>query len=241
MDGEYQYRRRPGVKIAICDDNVREIEQLRDSILAHTHEHEIREFLSAAVFLQRLHDGEQFDLLFLDIQMPDADGWEIAWKLKQAEHKVFIAMVSVRGEYIYDCFDRVDWFAPKPVARKKVWQILNSAQARLFPMVFEFPTDTVTIALTAPEIIYLEVRRNTLCIHAASGCYELRMPLKKAKEMLQDHPQFVQSHSSFIINLDHYGGMKESYIVLENREEIKLSRTYRDSFFKALTEYIRGV
>jgi len=228
------------MKIAICDDEIRDIEHLRKSILAHSPKHEIIEFLSARNLLKRIYGGEQFDLLFLDVQMPDADGWEIARELKNAKHKIFIAMVTIHGEYIFDCFDRVDWFAPKPVSCKKVCQILNSAENHLFPMVFEFQTDKFTIALTAPTIIYFEVRRNTLFVHTTNGNYEVRLSLKKAKDMLKGYPQFVQLHSSFIINLDHYENIKGSYIILKNQDEVKLSRTYRDSFFAALVEYIRG-
>jgi DNA-binding LytR/AlgR family response regulator len=107
-------------------------------------------------------------------------------------------------------------------------------------MAFEFQTDKLKIALTAPEIIYIEVKRNILYIHSISECYEVRLSLKKAKDMLNSCPQFVQNHSSFIVNLDHYRGMKNSYIILKNQEEIKLSRTYRDSFYKTLSEYVRG-
>lgn len=229
------------MKIAICDDEIRDIEHLRKNIQSHSDEHEIAEFLSAEVFLNRIYGGEHFDLIFLDVQMPYSDGWEIARELKQAKHKIFLAMVTVHGEYIFDCFDRVDWFAPKPVSQEKVWQILNSAKERLFPMAFEFQTDKLTIALTAPEIIYFEVRRNTLFVHSTGGRYEVRLSLKKAKDMLKGCPQFVQPHSSYIINLDHYSDIKGAYIILKNQEEIKLSRTYRDSFFTALAEYIRGV
>lgn len=228
------------MKIAICDDDLRDIEHLHQSIQICSEEHEVIEFTSAKDFLERIYSGEHFDLLFLDVQMPGYDGWEIAKELKRAKYRVYIAMVTVRGEYIYDCFDRVDWFAPKPVSEEKVRQILNSVDERLFPVAFEFQTDKVMIALTAPEIIYFEVRRNTLFIHSTGGDYEIRLSLKKVKVMLKGCPQFVQTHSSFIINLDHYNDIKGSYIILKNQEEIKLSRTFRDSFFEALAEYVRG-
>lgn len=229
------------MKIAICDDDFRDIEYLRKNIQSHSDKHEIIEFLSAEGFLKRIYNGEHFDLLFLDVQMPDSDGWEIAHQLKKTQHKLFIAMVTVLGDHIYDCFDRVDWFAPKPVSKEKVWQILDSAEERLFPMVFEFQLDKLKVTLTAPEIIYFEVKRNSLFIHTTGGRYECRLPLIKAKDMLKDCPRFVQVHSSFIINLDHYCAVNGTCIILKNQEEIKLTRTYRNTFFMALSEYIRGV
>ena len=228
------------MKIAICDDDVSDIKHLSKSIKAHFDTHEIIEFLSVDAFLKQIYSGESFDILFLDVQMPNANGWEIAKKLKQAKHKIFIAMVTVHGEYIFDCFDRVDWFAPKPVSQEKVSQILNSAQERLFPRVFELQTDNLKIALIAPEIIYFEIQRNTLFVHTTGGCHKTRLSLKKAKEMLVGCSQFVQTHSSFIINLDHYDRITGSYITLKNQKEIKLSRTFRDSFYKVLSEYVRS-
>lgn len=228
------------MKIAICDDDIRDIAYLSKSIQFHSSEHEIVEFLSAQTFLKKIYDGEQFDLLFLDVQMPDSDGWAIAKGLKRAKQKIYIAMVTVHGDYIFDCFDRVDWFAPKPITKEKVWKILDSAQERLYPVVFEFQTERITISLTAPEIIYFEVQRNTLFVHSSRGSYEVRLSLKKAKEMICTYQQFVQTHSSFIINLDYYSGMESTYIILKNQERIKLSRTFRASFFKALAEYVRS-
>jgi len=228
------------MKIAICDDDIEYIENLREKIRHHSEDHEIIEFLSAEFFLKQIYAGEYFDLLFLDVQMPDSDGWEIARELKQTKQKVFIAMVTVHGEHIYDCFGRVDWFAPKPISQEKVWKILDSAQEQLYPIAFEFRTDKMSIALTAPEITYFEVKRNTLLVHSTSRCYEVRLSLKKVKEMILGCQQFVQTHGSFIVNLDHYSGMDRAHVVLKNQEAIKLSRTYRRSFLSALAKYVRG-
>ena len=228
------------MKIAICDDSIQDIVHLRENIQAYSMEHEILEFLSADVFLKRIYDGEPFDLLFLDVQMPMADGWEIAQELKRAKNKVFIAMVTIHGEYIFDCFDRVDWFAPKPVSRKKVAKILHNVEERLFPKVFDFQTDKIKFSLAASEIMYLEVKHNTLYIHTVGACYEIRLSLKTAKEMLRECPQFVQIHSSFIVNLAYYEMIKGSLIILKNREDLTLSRTYRNMFFTALNDYVRS-
>lgn len=229
------------MKIAICDDDARDIAHLRESIVSHSDKHEIIEFLSAKPFLERFYSGEHFDLLFLDVHMPDSDGWEIAKDLMMAKRRVFIAMVTVHGEYIYDCFDRVNWFAEKPVSRERVWQILTNAQEQLYPKVFEFQTEGITVSLSLPEIRHLEVRRNLLYVHTFDKCYEVRMPLKKAKEALKDFPSFAQTHNSFIVNLHHYNCIKEQSVVLNNQVEITLSRTYRASFLEALEKHIRGV
>jgi len=57
------------------------------------------------------YSGERFDLLFLDVQMPDSDGWEITKEIKAANIHIYVAMATGMGDY--NCFDRVDWFAVK--------------------------------------------------------------------------------------------------------------------------------
>ncbi len=229
------------MRIAICDDSIKDIDELHHSILAHDNKHEIHKFTSPTPFLERILTGEKFDLLFLDVQMPNSDGWTIAKELKQAKCNVFIAMVTVLNEYIYDCFDRVDWFAPKPITQEKVFKILDNAQTKLYPKVFEFDTERVKLSLTAPEIIYIEVQHNNLFIHTLTNSINIRMPLKTAMAMLTDCRQFVQVHSSYIINLAYLKEVEGTDIMLKNGIRLRLTRTYRNLFFKALYEYIKGV
>lgn len=229
------------MKIAICDDERQDINYLKKCIASHTKTHEVTAFLSAKPFLERMKNGEHFDLLFLDVQMSDTNGWEIAKQLKQAKSKIFIAMVTVHGEYIFDCFDRVDWFAPKPLAEEKIWKILDCAEEKLFPTVFEFQMDNITVPLSAPEIVFFEVQRNDLYIHTTHKVHKVRHTLKKIKEMVAPFPQFVQIHNSYIINLDYYDHVEAGAVVLKTGDALKLSRTYRDEFFDALRAYVQDM
>ena len=229
------------MKIAICDDSSNDIEMLRQYILKHSTSHKICEFTSPAPFIDRILANEQFDLLFLDIQMPDANGWEIAKELKLTRCPVYIVLVTILGEYIYDCFDRVDWFLPKPFSQERIFMILEKAQEKLYPKVFTFESEHIKVSLTIPEIIYMEVRRNNLHIVTNNNNYCIRMPLKAAVSMLSDSKQFVQIHNSYIFNLAYFKDLNGSEIVLKNGTTLRLTRTYRKNFFDALAEYIRGV
>jgi CheY-like chemotaxis protein len=77
------------MKIAICDDEARDREQIKHYINTHSTKHEIIEFNSAIPLLKSIYAHEHFDVLFLDIQMPDSDGWEIAEKLKKTKKASF--------------------------------------------------------------------------------------------------------------------------------------------------------
>jgi len=228
------------MKIVICDDDKNEIAKIKSNIITHNINHEIIEFTSPIMLLKYIETKEQFDLLFLDIQMPDADGWKIAKQLKESKTKIYIAMITVMGDYIYNCFDRVDWFAAKPVSIEKLHMILDNAQNKLFPTVLNFQRDNISIKLTAPEISYIEVSQNNLFIHTTSEVLKIRMTITEVKTILSNISRFVQTHRSYIVNLDYYSKMNKSDIILNTGTIVPLSRGNKKKFLKSLGEYIRS-
>jgi two-component system LytT family response regulator len=228
------------MRIAICDDEPKDIKAIREHVSAHPLPHEVIEFTSPEPFLRRAYGGEHFDLLFLDVQMPGADGWEIAKELKQSKVKLFIAMVTVMGEYISDCFDRVDWFAEKPVSIEKIHKVIDFAYGELYPKAFEFQTDMTTVSLTAPEIIYIKATGKDILIHTATRVYKHRQSLTKFENLLAHIPCFARIYQSFIINLSFLDEINGNDAILKTGEALPISRHYRKSFFVALERYIRS-
>ena len=120
-------------------------------------------------------------------------------------------------------------------------QIIDDAEVKLSPKVFLFKAERTQLALSSQEIVYIEVNHNNLTFHTLTDCHSIRMTLKSARAILSVSSQFVQIHNSFIINLAYYKCMDSSDIVLQNGLRLRLTRTYRNLFFLALSEYVRGV
>lgn len=228
------------MKIAICDDEVRDREIIKSHIKEHSAEHTVAEFTSAIPLLEHLSGGEHYDLLFLDVQMPDSDGWEIAKQLKESKIKTYIAMTTVLGNYMCKCFDRVDWFTAKPVDMEDIHMVLDKAYKKLFPTALSFKSGKLSLELTAPEIWYIEVKTNDVFIHTIDCEYRIRKPLKEFKKLLVKVHGFVQIHRSYIINLEYYSDICGSEIVLKNGHHVPLSRSHRAVFFNSLAEFIKG-
>ena len=191
------------MRIAICDDLAEDRKHIIRFIETHAIKHEIIEFDSAIPFMKRIH--EHFDVLFLDIQMPDSCGWEVANLLKKSKSEIYVVIVTINNNYIYDCFDRVDWFAPKPIYEAKVHQILDNACDKLFPTSFDFIIDKVTVSLTSREIIYIEVKRNDIYIYTLNETYKIsaikELYISGLKTDVEEHINILNNKIYFTPNV----------------------------------------
>jgi Response regulator of the LytR/AlgR family len=227
-------------KIAICDDDLRDIETIRSHVISHKNQHDVFEFNSGKTLLEKIHSNEHFDLLFLDVQMPDSDGWSIAEYLKKSKTKLFVAMVTVMGEYINECFNRVDWFAEKPITKEKTHKIIDIAYEKLYPNALVVQTIKGTKSLTVPEIFFLEADRNNINIHTTNGIWSTRSTLKEINEKLSNTPSFARIHNGVIINLQYLDMIDGNDAVLKNGRRLPISRNGRKTLFDELNKYIGG-
>ena len=84
------------IKIAICDDERRFVDQIRDILKEYCEE------IGQMVYIEGFYDGRmlldqyrcQFDVIFLDIKMPYIDGMEVAEKIREKDQDVMIVFLT---------------------------------------------------------------------------------------------------------------------------------------------------
>lgn len=105
------------VRVAVCDDNKVFLEMLRRMVGEKFEQcnvaNRITDYMSGAVFLEH-HKKDPFDIVFLDIIMPDMDGFEVAKEIRKISEKTYIVFVTTERSLVYDVFDFETFdFVPK--------------------------------------------------------------------------------------------------------------------------------
>lgn len=73
------------MRVAVCDDNKVMLDfltrQISDCLKLHLIEHDVIKFSCGKDFVSQ-HEQKPFDIIFLDIKMPDISGFEVARKVR---------------------------------------------------------------------------------------------------------------------------------------------------------------
>ena len=105
------------IRAAICDDEPAMLDYLCEHIAEEFKRQgediQIAKFTSGNDFLNA-QKAEPFDVVFLDIRMPDMDGFEVATELRKLTEKTYIIFITTENALVYDsfCFQPFD-FIPK--------------------------------------------------------------------------------------------------------------------------------
>lgn len=190
------------------------VNRLPEVQLLHTFEDAISgaEFLSATAV----------DLLFLDINMPDISGIDLARALK---NKPMIIFTTAYKQFAFDGFeleavdyllkpidfDRFAKAVNKAIEIKKYRTALDSSAHEAFIYVH---SEYRMIKIMLREIEYIESMEDYIKIHLATEKTVLTlMPLKKVMEILPDQ-QFKRIHRSYIVPLSRVRSVQNKKVQL---------------------------
>lgn len=82
-----------------------------------------------ALGLIRYHEG--FDVLVVDLVMPEVDGWEVAYLARKLQPQAAVVLLTAWGEKLAEnTEDRADAILPKPVSLKELDLALSDAVRR---------------------------------------------------------------------------------------------------------------
>lgn len=120
------------MKAAICDDTVEDAEfmekHIKEYFMKKSIPYECNVYQSSKALWYEIEDGQAFDLLFLDIEMQELNGFELAAKIQETAPDILIIFVSAYESYVYKSFEfRPFRFIPKQQMESMITQALEAA------------------------------------------------------------------------------------------------------------------
>jgi len=153
--------------------------------------------------------AERPDLVFLDVQMPDLNGFEVLDAVA-TEWLPAVIFVTAYDEYAIKAFDvhAIDYLL-KPIEPERFRKALARATKRgILSLLDERPIDRLVIRargkvsfLKASEIDWIEADGKHARLHAGRETHVVRHTLTRLEQRLASH-HFVRVHRSAIINVD---------------------------------------
>ena len=199
------------------------------------------------------------DLIFLDVQMPEIDGFAVLEQLLPEEMPA-VVFVTAYDEYALRAFEQhaLDYLL-KPFDQERFCRTLEHAKLRIAER--KSMQHTAIARLLASEerrraylnritvkrngrillvptqdIEWIEAEDNYVLIHAGKQSYILRQTLSNIQDRL-DPETFVRVHRSAIINMEALKQLQPGFdgaygLELKSGTKLRLSRSYRERFFE---------
>ena len=179
------------------------------------------------------------DLVFLDVQMPECDGFDVL-ELLGKDVPPAVVFVTAYDQYALRAFEAgaLDYLL-KPFDNARFDLALDRAKQKI-KLGKDLPRKLERFAIKSAgrvsflrpsEIDWIEAADYYACLHVGQRTHMLRRSISELEQDL-DPAIFCRIHRSTIINLDRVHGLKlsedgEYEVVLENGTKLRLSRSYR--------------
>jgi two-component system LytT family response regulator len=201
-------------------------------------------------------EAQKPDLVFLDVEMPFMNGFELLEKLSQINFELIFttsydqyAIKAIRFsalDYLLKPIDREELVKAVDKAIQKKRQVLPLQLEALFQKLHHPSSPILKIAvptidglqmISVDNIISCESDSNYTIIFLKNNQKLIASrTMKEVEEMLEDHP-FLRVHRSYIVNLNEvnkYVRGEGGYLLMSDGSKIEVSRSYKDVLLKRL-------
>jgi len=235
--------------IGVCDDNIQfahilvekirlmSVKMVPERVLCEV----INEFSSAKDVIDYL-SYNTLDILFLDIEMKECHGFDLAKELKRTHPDIIIVFVSSHENLVFKSFD----YNPLCFLRKnRLEKELSPAFARAIDAslyskdTLDFSTTEGDLTIRVADIIYIESQKNYYVIHCPNNTYKCRGTISQVEQYIKDY-DFCRIHAAYLINLDHvYRIHSNNTVSMDNKDTLSVSQRRYADFKNEYAKYLR--
>ncbi|MFQ9514964.1 MAG: LytR/AlgR family response regulator transcription factor [Eubacterium sp.] len=237
------------MRIAICDDDMGCCSQLEKWLL----DYKVREkvdiqtdiFYSAETLLCQIKNRYWFDLIFLDIELPQRTGIELGHAIRNymKDDRVSIIFISGKTDYCQELFElEPQNFYHKPLKEEVVIKDLDKAIRRwgYHKKVLRYIEDGVPKGIVLGDILYVEAKNKAVEIMTKDdGKIIIRDSLSRIAEEFKDY-QICQCHRSFVVNLFFVEKFFNNVLYMKNGNKIPVGRKYANNVKNSWASYEGG-
>ncbi|MBE7692155.1 LytR/AlgR family response regulator transcription factor [Tenacibaculum finnmarkense] len=241
------------LRAVIVDDEPKAIEGLLWELSSFNDDLEVIQTFTQAEEAIKYINNNAIDCLFLDIEMPTMDGFQLLERLNRKDFAIVITtayseyaikalkndaidylLKPIDSDDLEETLNRVKNYHEKSNSSEKIEQILSNFNNKFNKRKITINTDGKLIFLKQSEIVFVESDGNYCSIHTINN--KKIVVTKKLKEInaLLPEEHFFRIHNSFIINLNKLKQFIKSdgYVILEDNHRIPVSRQKKSDFLE---------
>ena len=204
------------LRIAICDDEFYFINEFSKLVKDRFENIEIVDKFTNPKEL--LNSNILYDVIFLDIDMPEIDGIEVAKAYDKKD--TLIVFVTNKEALVFDAYNSTNSFGfiRKNKMATDAQSVFNRLKTELLNQrTLSVKNGSVITKVNFSDIIYIEKVVNKVLIHTKEQTYSTRGTIAEVEQILKSSC-FVRCHIGFIVNLDYISLITSKDIKLMNSE-----------------------
>ena len=232
------------LNIAIVEDEWQCAEELQRHLQTYSQEHSIEfnvvRFSRGREFLFQYRDS--FDIVFMDVDMPEVNGFETAKRLRKFAPDVVLLFVTYLAKYACKGYevDALDYII-KPVKyssfRLKIDRAIARARKREKQEALLATKDGL-IRVQLSDLLYVSIDGHDIEYHTTEGVSTFYGTLKSVEAKLPPN-QFCRCNNNYLVNLRCVSRIEENQVIIGSTR-LPMSRPRKAKFIEALHNDIMG-
>lgn len=229
------------IRCVVIDDEDYAISLLLEQIKKLPYLEVLKTYSDPIVALAEIRKEDRIDILFLDIDMPELSGIDLASKIRAKVGQIIFT--TAYPQYAVQAFEVKAYnYLLKPVDPVKFIEVMNDFYEEFKRLkIVPAPTqhDVLFIkpggkgkfeGIRLDEIILIQAEHNHIKIITSSTIYTTLESMKNISEYLADDPRFIRIHKTYIINNSKILSLEGNTVKLLRNYSALISGQYREEF-----------
>ncbi len=237
------------ITIAICDDDLKELNNTRDLCHSYANNHKdleirIETYTCATELQKKITEGQIcYEVLLLDIYMPELTGIELARSLRERKDNCQIIFLTTSMAHAIEAFSlHAAHYLLKPFTGEQLRDALDKAitvidKSRKANILLKTSNGLQKVNMV--DILYCETDKHNQNIHLMEGKgLQVRISSSELYELLSSDRRFYKCGSTYIMNLEKITEVTTKHIRFENGVVLPMQRRQYKELLELYTRYL---